>query len=135
MTILSANEVPLGLRGLAVTLIGIVGLSLAIFISHVAIALGENAVNYGVTTSNLDNYLTMDVINYLIPAVFALSASYALFSQKKIARILIILYGCTALPALQSIISGHPIFIFGIIGAVGIYYMWQPHVKAYFKFL
>ena len=83
MTILSANKVPLGLRGLAIFLIGIGGLYLTLFISYVTVALGENAANYGVTASNLSNYLTMDVVNYLMPAIFALSASYALFSQKK----------------------------------------------------
>ncbi len=135
MTILSANEVPLGLRGLAIFLIGIGVVYITAFIIYVTVALGENAANYGVTASNLSNYLTMDVVNYLMPAIFALSASYALFSQKKFARMLIILYGCTALPAFHGIISGHPIFLFGIMGAIAIYYVWQPHVRAYFEFL
>jgi len=133
VTILSTSEVPIGIRGLAIFLIGIGGFYLTIFVSYMIATLGENAVNYGVTPSNLPNYLIMDVVNYLIPAVFALSASYALFSQKKFARILTILYGCTSLLAFQVIVSGHPFFLFGIIGAFTLYYMWQPHVREYFQ--
>lgn len=135
MTILSTNKIPLGLKGLALLLIGVGGLFLSMFVIYVATALGENAVNYGVTESNLLDYLTMDVANYLLPAIFALSSSFALFYQKKFARTLIIIYGCTALPAIQFIVAGHPIFLFGILGAVVIFYMWKPNVKAYFEFL
>ena len=135
MTILNSREVPVGIQGLAVFLIGIGGVYITLFTGYMIAALGENAVNYGVTISNLSNYLTMYIINYLTPAVFALSASYTLFSQKKFARILIILYGCAALPAFQFIVSGHPFFLFGIIGALTLYYMWQPRVRAYFQFL
>ncbi len=135
MTILSSREIPAGIQGLTVLLISIGGSYLSIFISYIAAALGENAEGYGVTPSNLANYLTMDIIGYLTPAVLALSASYALFSQKKLARTLVILYGCSSLIAFQSIASGHPFFLFGVIGALVLYYMWKPHVKAYFQFL
>ena len=135
MTILSTNEVPIGIRGLAIFLIGVGGLYLTIFAGYMIATLGENAVNYGVTSSNLLNYLIIDIVNYLIPAVFALSASYALFFQKKFARILIILYGCISLLAFQVIVSGHPFFLFGIIGVLTLYYMWQPHVREYFMTL
>ena len=135
MTILSTNEIPLGLKGLVLLLIGVGGLFLSMFVIYVVTALGENGVSYGVNESNLIDYLAMYVINYLLPAIFALSGSFALFSQKKFARMLIITYGCTALPAIQSVVTGHPIFLFGILGAVTIFYMWKPNVKAYFEFL
>ena len=135
MTILSSRKVPAGIQGLTVMLIGIGVSYLAIFIGYITAALGENASGYGVTPSNLTNYLFTDVIGYLIPAVFALSASYALFSQKKFGRMMVILYSYSSLTAFQTIVSGHPFFLFGVIGVLALYHMWQPRVKAYFQFL
>ena len=131
---LSAKETPVGIKTLTVSLGGIGVVYLTAFVIYAATALGMFGSVYGVSDSNLSLYLIIDVINYLLPASFALPASYALLSQKRIAKNLIILYGVMALPGFHGVLSGHPLFLFAIIGAVVLFYMRQPHVRAYFHF-
>ena len=70
-------------------------------------------------------------MSLLVPGIFALMASAALFSQKDYTRILIIAYGASSLVGLSKV--GHPVFLFAIVGAIVLYYMWQPYVRDYFK--
>ena len=131
---LSARDTPVGIKTLTVSLGGIGSVYLTAFVVYVATALGVFGSSYGATASNLPHILTMDVINYLLPALFALSASYALLSRKRIAKILVILYGAMALTGFHVILSGHHLFLFAIMGVIVLFYMWQPHVRKYFQF-
>ena len=131
---LSARETPVGIKTLTVSLGGIGLIYLTAFVIYVATALGLFGASYGASPSNLSFYLIIDVVNYLLPALFALSASYALLSQKRIAKNLIILYGIVALPGFHGMLNGHPLFLFAIIGTVVLFYMRQPHVREYFDF-
>ena len=133
MTILSQSKAPVGIKALSVSLVGLGGLYLTMFVGYAGAALGQNASLYGITESNLSEYLVIDVVNYLLPAASALYASYLLFLQKKHARLFVILYGCSSLPAFQFILNGHPFFLFGLAAAAILYYVWQPHVKDYFQ--
>lgn len=131
---LSARETPVGIKTLTVSLGGIGVVYLTAFVIYVATALGVFGANYGADPSNLSFYLIVDIVNYLLPALFALFASYALLSQKRIAKNLVIFYGIMALPGFHGMLNGHPLFLFAIIGAVVIFYMRQPHVREYFHF-
>ncbi len=134
MTILSSNQVPIGLQGLSLFLIGVGTVYLIAYFGMLMYTFQALDGNYfGFDSSNLTYYLTLEVVAYLVPGIFSLSASAALFFKKKFAKILLISYGITALVGLGGIVSGHPSFLFGIMGAITLYYMWQPHVREYFR--
>ena len=134
MTILTSNKIPVGLRGLSIFLIGMGAVYITAFVSLLMFIFDIQSGKYPAELfPSLEEFLYSPLLKFLAPGVFALTASAALFSQKKYAQHLIIAYGITSLLGFQGIISGHPVFLFAIIGGIVLYYMWQPHVKDYFK--
>ena len=131
MTILSSNEIPLGLRGLAIFLIGIGSLWVVVFVGQITFYFEASAGEYYWFDSSKSTEYLIPILFNLLLGVLALVAAYALFLQKKIARILAITYGILSLSGLANI--GHPVMLFGIMGAVILYYLWQPHVREYFQ--
>ena len=133
MTILTSNKAPVGIRGLSVFLIGIGALYVTAFVGLNLLVFQIDGGIYNFEPITFEQYLISPLLQFGLPGAFALSSAAALFSERKIARILLILYGVTALTGFQGIISGHPIFLFGIIGAITLYYIWKPHVREYFQ--
>ncbi|WP_428324501.1 hypothetical protein [Nitrosopumilus sp.] len=131
MTILSSNEIPIGLRGLSIFLIGMSAICLTAFIGITMFVSDIQSGKYLVDLPSLEEFLFYPILSLLVPGIFALTASVALFSQKDYARVLIIAYGGSSLVGFLKV--EHPVFLFAIVGAIVLYYMWQPHVKDYFK--
>lgn len=131
MTILSSNEIPIGLRGLSVFLIGMGAVCLTASIGLTMFVSDIQSGKYLVDLPSFEEFLFYPVLSLLVPGIFALMASFALFSQKDYARILIIAYGASSLVGFLKV--GQPVFLFAIVGVIILYYMWQPHVKDYFK--
>ena len=131
MTILSSNKVPIGLRGLSIFLIGIGAVHLTAFVGLMMFIFDIQSEKYLETLPSFEEFLLFPVLPFLVSGIFALMASAALFSQKSYARLLIIAYGIPSLLGFLKI--GHPVLLFAIVGAIILYYMWQPHVKDYFK--
>lgn len=131
MTILTEAKIPIGIRSLSVFLIGMGAIYLTSFIGVTMFVFDMQSEKYLVELPSFEEFLFYPVLSLLVPGIFALMASTALFSQKDHARILIIVYGTSSLVGFLKV--GHPVFVFAIFGVVILYYMWQPHVKDYFR--
>ena len=135
MTILTEAKIPIGIRGLYLFLIGVSGFYLLAFFTPVILILSGEGEKYGSDSIDLTYTFSISAISLLAPAIFALTASTSLFYKKSFSRLLIIGYGISAMTGFAWIASGHPLFLFGIMGALVVFYMWQPHVKEYFQSL
>ena len=131
MTILNSNQIPIGIRGLTIFLIGIGAVCLTTFIGLMMFVSDMQSGKYLADLPFFEEFLFYPILSILVPGIFALMASIALSSQKDYARILIIAYGSSSLVGLLKV--GHPVFLFAIVGGIVLYYMWQPHVRDYFK--
>jgi len=135
VTILTEAKIPIGIRGLYLFLFGVSGVYLLAFFIPMILILSGQGEKYNIDSIDLTHTVSISIISLLVPAIFALTASTSLFYKKSFSRLLIIGYGISAMTGFAWITSGHPLFLFGIMGAIVVFYMWQPNVREYFQSL
>lgn len=123
---------PIGITILAVLelISGIIFLMAAIAIGAIASMGGPSM--FGMMASAIGGFIAAILV---ILAIFAFIISGALFSGKKWGRTIVIIFSIIDLILNAVSIVGGNVFSFAdiILNLIILYYMWRPHVMAYFN--